>query len=595
MCSIIRQCYDEFTATAGRPQCFVVYGSTELDTQLCFCGQESEFGQYGSAPRVHVQIYSTGQPFLCLYHRSSITLAEGNNSRNPFRSGSDLSPSPKSAPTLEIIRRWVCECSVSHESCALPQQDFVPTRLIQLTEGDEHSARIYLPTHPVQFSALTYCWGLSPQSKTTKANISARCSHLNISDLPKTLQDAITISRELGLEYVWIDSICILQGDQDDWAREASKMSKIYSNAYVVLSATGANDCAEGFLHPRKEPLTIRLQPKGIGRQSIKVQAQLNNSYFCYPDVYSVLQTHWSLFRRGWCMQERFLARRVIHFLPDEVFFECRTGVSCEHNENLHPRTLTTSVACREFRKIEAPENPDASSEWYFAVSWASIVHEYSSLALTHSEDALPALSGLAQCMHHIKPGKYIAGLWEKGIPYFLAWYRSQNTPAFDAVSRPSFSWISCPGQVIFKYCGKHGTTLCHLASSNVELATSDSFGRVQRAVICLRARFVTASDIVSLTCLEFEENEAPDWYIDAGVDHLWNNQLSSSSESITHTVNQPGVVCLALFRKFHKVTALLLQPTAADPNQYVRIGLVDRVHWSWFEENSSEGTFTIV
>jgi hypothetical protein len=229
-------------------------------------------------------------------------------------------------------------------------------------------------------------------------------------------------TRGLGLKYLWVDSICIIQDDQEDWAREASKMAEIYANAHVVLAATAAKDCTEGFLHSRKAPLTIQL-PQGYSKD-FTFQARLNNSHSCGS---TKRKPDYPLFLRGWCMQERFLARRIIHFLPDEVLFECLTHRSCEcefvYVEDKYP---TISEACGEFRALKNANSLSAVSNLRFGRSWALIIREYKSLALTYQTDILPALSGVARSLEHLDLGRYIAGFWEYDIIFQLGWCRIQ-------------------------------------------------------------------------------------------------------------------------------------------------------------------------
>lgn len=61
-------------------------------------------------------------------------------------------------------------------------------------------------------------------------------------ELPNTFQDAITVTRMLGLKYIWIDSLCIVQDDAQDWEREAAKMAIIFEAAYVTIAATAASN-----------------------------------------------------------------------------------------------------------------------------------------------------------------------------------------------------------------------------------------------------------------------------------------------------------------------------------------------------------------
>ena len=102
------------------------------------------------------------------------------------------------------------------------------------------------------YAALSYCWGdIAPKFKLTTECIDEACSGIFIKRLPRTLQDAILIARTMEIPYIWIDSLCIIQDDEEDKKRELPKMVDIYSGAAVVISAAVSKTCEDGFLQPR--------------------------------------------------------------------------------------------------------------------------------------------------------------------------------------------------------------------------------------------------------------------------------------------------------------------------------------------------------
>jgi hypothetical protein len=86
---------------------------------------------------------------------------------------------------------------------------------------------------PAKYAALSHCWGLYPLLTTTTSNISSHSSRppgrsgIPLSSLPRTFRDAILIKRALGLRYLWIDSLCIIQDSDVDWEREWALMGEI--------------------------------------------------------------------------------------------------------------------------------------------------------------------------------------------------------------------------------------------------------------------------------------------------------------------------------------------------------------------------------
>lgn len=223
-------------------------------------------------------------------------------------------------------------CDNDHKECK-KQNDkskttltTLPTRLLYVRSLDSPELRLYYPTEKdsCRYVALSYCWGkLSVDDKrkfcTTNENLEARKEQIDWCDLPKTHQDAVKISRELGIAYLWIDSHCIIQFDNGDWEREAKRMEDVYSSAYCVLAATSATNIWAGFLEQNAETEYIYARDRSDQRFYISTdvgdfdrhveKAPLNN--------------------RAWVLQERVLARRTLHFAADHTYWECGAGIYC--------------------------------------------------------------------------------------------------------------------------------------------------------------------------------------------------------------------------------------------------------------------------
>ncbi|KAK7728222.1 hypothetical protein SLS53_009422 [Cytospora paraplurivora] len=207
-----------------------------------------------------------------------------------------------------------------------------PTRLVDLTEIDldlDHGKlRLIATQDPVQYIALSHCWGVLPDEQrsqwlTTRDNVEDRLrSGFDLEVLPRTFRDAITVTLELGQQYLWIDSLCIIQKDEDDWELEAGKMEAYFHNAYCTIAATSAKDSTQGFLErpPPSSDLWVRV-PCSSGAE-IFVTTFVDDFE---EDVLGGL-----LNKRAWVLQERALSRRTIHFTDRQTYWECGGGVRCE-------------------------------------------------------------------------------------------------------------------------------------------------------------------------------------------------------------------------------------------------------------------------
>ena len=173
---------------------------------------------------------------------------------------------------------WLENCNKSHPKCSHIQHPVVlPTRLLDLSSLPSqedilhykrdprelfHSGSFRLVRTPKSqdcYAALSYCWGKGVPYKTTPENVG---EHMNkgvlYERIPKTLKDAVFLTRLLGLRYLWADCLCIIQGDREDWNRESAQMGLVYSRAFITITAARAYDCDEGFLEPRSESKEVQ-------------------------------------------------------------------------------------------------------------------------------------------------------------------------------------------------------------------------------------------------------------------------------------------------------------------------------------------------
>lgn len=221
-----------------------------------------------------------------------------------------------------LMRQWLNHCD-GHETCKPHPNCPVPTRVIDLGTGTEPTVRLYETRQGESFRyiALSHCWGTEQHFMTTEKNIEEHRSGIAIKNLPKTFQDAIETTRQLGIRYLWIDSVCIIQGDHGDFDKEAEKMESVFSSAYCVIAASSARSQQNGFLNPRKERKVVKLAQDG-SKGGVYVTL--------YSDDFKEHVVHSPLSERGWVLQERALARRTIYFTEWQTYWECGDGIRCE-------------------------------------------------------------------------------------------------------------------------------------------------------------------------------------------------------------------------------------------------------------------------
>ncbi|KAJ4294144.1 hypothetical protein N0V90_007834 [Kalmusia sp. IMI 367209] len=343
---------------------------------------------------------------------------------------------------INTIREWIRSCDRSH-SCIPRNTSFLPTRVIDV--GDEHSSAVRLicidreHATAAKYLALSHRWG-SPTTntlfRTLKSNLATYKEAIQVADLPKTFEQAVKISRKMDIRYLWIDSLCIVQDDPEDWDHESRLMEQVFSSAYVTIAATCASGTNDGFLKTRPE------------RQSVKM-AKRDSSYFVCEAIDSFYQDvdQADLNKRGWVLQERALSRRTIHFTETQCYWECGGGVRCETLTKMKNRRASF------LGDADFPRSVESDVKGMKIEFFQDLYSKYSKLALTFCADRPIAIRGLERRIIQSLDTKGAYGVFD--IPYFhrcLLWKRSgtmlKKITMFRGDVIPSWSWMAYEGGI---------------------------------------------------------------------------------------------------------------------------------------------------
>jgi hypothetical protein len=307
--------------------------------------------------------------------------------------------------------------------------------------------------------------------------------------LPEVFKNAINIARMLGLKYIWIDTICILQDDPLDWEIEASKMAQIFSNASIVLVASSSLDPRHSFLTSYGGEFlstTFRLEGRPSEAYTARRQIPLGIHAKAISPKFS---DHIDL--RAWTMQELELSTRAILFTRAEVQWRCNERRSCECRM-LDQAQMSIGTPSFDAR-IHHP-NAHAHYEWHMTVE------QYSMRKLTYVKDKLPALMGLAQRFHRLNGSTYVAGLWKENLLDDLAW-RRQPKGEFRPVAQylgPTFSWVSVFTAVDYQpvrhlYPGKRRYT-AEVVDCQCTFEDTTTFDQVMGGMLTVRGPSIKAT-----------------------------------------------------------------------------------------------------
>ncbi|KAI1371806.1 heterokaryon incompatibility protein-domain-containing protein [Hypoxylon crocopeplum] len=419
-------------------------------------------------------LFRLRSPGWGVYDKAWIIFEGGSRATNSRIPRLPLLYGTSSPQAVTFINEQLEACVRNHAACKPNETGirYVPTRLLYVGSNDSEDdtnkdiALRFKADIPkcAKYAALSCCRGQKEQycfTKQEKTDVFQKGIPWEM--LPKAFQDAVTFTRKLGLKYLWIDALCIIQDDDDDWLREAGSMLQIYQNAYVTLAGLFAKDPSAGLFSTKKAE---DLQQKLV---RLRRGTEITDLYIreLTPDVSGILhvpvgsiggsrQDPPPLFTRAWALQERMVSPRVVHFTEDELIFECRTKVQCEclsHYTNspsrkmAHAHALNTAKSPAMSRLLLKPQEID---------DWEDLVQMYSKLDLTYDTDQLVAIGGLAQEYSKLRRGQtYLAGLWSGTLVQDLLW-ETRDQDAFKPRPAkwiaPSWSWASAGSPVDFTW-----------------------------------------------------------------------------------------------------------------------------------------------
>ena len=266
--------------------------------------------------------------------------------------------------------------------------------------------------------------------------------------MPKTFQDAIVTTKEFGIEFIWIDSLCIIQDSPSDWAYEAARMASVYSGATCTIAAVwGMNGTCGCF---RDHCPTLRIS---IDEQRVIGTYITHRTHEMYlrpqPKSQKYLREA-ALNTRAWTLQEIVLSRRIILFAEDQMYWHCTSLYESE--DSLDSVTDITGTSLH-IPSLGAVARHGEQSKDMLYESWQTTMKSYSLRQLTNGGDKFAALAGITEFFGGVLADEAVAGLWRRDLGRGLMWQIPVNRHCAidqDAVERlnmPSWSWLKIKGE----------------------------------------------------------------------------------------------------------------------------------------------------
>ncbi|RDW72901.1 hypothetical protein BP6252_06808 [Coleophoma cylindrospora] len=407
-----------------------------------------------------------------------------------------------------IISNWISECLEKHPLCQrdqLPCQNPKQGRILDVGNAlDSPTIRLRsmaeLP-EATTYTTLSHCWGDATIPVLTSNNYEHYRVSIKVEELPLTFRNAIELTRHLRVQYLWIDSLCIIQDSPDDWLEQAGLMDRIYQGSFCNIAATASPDPHGGLFSERDPALITPLR--------VRLKGVFPHNQDAFYDVGDDFSQEWMrqvalspLAVRGWVVQERLLSPRVIHFAKKQLFWECAQVRTCEgstvagidqsgfrhemvdfkkwdpfsydllHVPSADPPPLGVEYMWSSVKALLGRDSTQFSrgvlksdmealeqakkacfgeNTWArthpLLLYWANIIVTYGNAKLTQIDDRFIAIGGLAKILALRTGVRYVAGHWLHQLPRQLLWTpkgmiaQSQSGKYI----APSWSWASQP------------------------------------------------------------------------------------------------------------------------------------------------------
>jgi hypothetical protein len=147
----------------------------------------------------------------------------------------DITPDSLSSVSHSLVQGWIKKCDSTHTLCHLQKSSMRPKRLLYILPSDDNIVQLVSGAGDEPYIALSHCWGKGGPTRTTMVNESGMKRGILISELFKSFQDAVKVVRWIGIQYLWTDSLCIVQDDQEDWQQESKNRADIYVDVILRL------------------------------------------------------------------------------------------------------------------------------------------------------------------------------------------------------------------------------------------------------------------------------------------------------------------------------------------------------------------------
>ena len=424
---------------------------------------------------------------------------------------------------FEIAKQWLEDCSFNHMKCSANEGSNPiekPTYLLDVTlKGSKGAPGVKLIDGQfldpfTEYVTLSHCWGISrdPNMKRIrlhKRTLQALRQGVACSSLPKTFADAAIATAKLGYKYLWIDALCMMHDNEKTVLEEVANMHRIYGEATLNLSATGATDDTAGLFFNRN---VLALQPATV---------TVGDGYGISSGIYKILRsTIWDdlvdsspISQRAWCFSERCLAKRTLHFTRNELLWECQQmccsevfpkglPVTMKHAHEQERRTngvgagpAASPTSPTSFTDRSLLPGPRLSfnkrTHHQRTANWHTLVEMYTEGRQTYTSDKLLGIAGVARqycTRNRLQPREYVIGLWRQSLPHALLWRIHEGGRRPQKYRAPTWTWASIDGRVASPAPSQASKQTClEIIDVEAKMKNDDPLGLCEGGMIKVR------------------------------------------------------------------------------------------------------------
>ncbi|KAK1979049.1 hypothetical protein LZ30DRAFT_772400 [Colletotrichum cereale] len=497
------------------------------------------------------EIATLPQPRLGLIPVEAIGSASDKDDPRPSGSSDRVIRELLDQAALDHVADWL-EKFDEHPPCRNRGRSVLPTRLLGISATDCGSViRLVEPDKDLcdPYITLSHCWGQGSKRFTTTSEA--------------------------------------MPGRKEE--RESARMAVIYSNSYLTLAAVKSSDNGGGLLYARRPSTYLKLPCNGFdaGDKYILVSVLPLDKELIIE--FHIEMKSEPLTKRAWGFQERVIARRILHFGSEQLYWECLEGFESEEGLRLPQRlpSVTSDPGIIEYvdGKARKDERVQKYMDWSASTvrAWRRLLILYGPRELTNPADKLPTISGVAETFSKIINDEYLAGLWRKSLIEGLCWQPLGCKAALGAYRAPSWSWASVDGAPATGFRGEVEPQ-AQVLDAKVIIDGDNPFGRLKDGWIKLGA---------PLVMMVLSENKGPLGHLrlrsEKGTDGCFTplDTLDGKSEETEKLFRSPDLYALVLAFKYDNplspdperkdgvAHALLVTPDEGRPGCMKRIGMV--------------------